>query len=37
MKYKSGRKIGMELNALPPNKVDFSDEFKISKHEIEIK
>jgi hypothetical protein len=37
IKYKSGRKIGMELYALPPNKFDVSDEFNISKYDIEIK
>lgn len=36
IKYKSGRKIGMELYAIPPNKVDIQDEFKVSKHDIEI-
>ena len=36
IKYKSGRKIGMELYALPPNKVVEQEDFKVSKHDIEI-
>jgi hypothetical protein len=36
IKYRTGRKIGMELYAIPP-KFEVSDEFNISKYDIEIK